>query len=121
MAGGAPSWLAGALNSAASSAQGHGVLLATILAVASVVIALGVWLPVRPVALAALALGVVLALAYWVFGQALGGPFWEGASTDVNAGPLFVLLALTVAAQPSGALATVRHAVARRAQTVAST
>lgn len=121
MASGSPSWLAGALNSVASSAQGHGVLIATVLGIASIVIALAVWTPVRPVALGALALGAALALAYWVFGQALGGPFWAGSATDVNAGPLFVLLAVTVAAQPSGALEAVRSkALARSGQPVAT-
>ena len=41
-----------------------------------------------------LAVGSALSLAYWVFGQDLGGPFWSEAATDVNAGPLFVLLAV---------------------------
>jgi hypothetical protein len=35
---------------------------------------------------------VVLNLAYWVFGQGLGGIF-QGQATDPNAGPLFILLA----------------------------
>ncbi len=97
MASASPSWLAGALNSAASTAQGHGALIATVLGFASIVIALAVWTRLRS---AALAIGVVLSLAYWVFGQSLGGPFWAGSSTDLNSGPLFVLLALTLAAQP---------------------
>lgn len=120
MASGAPSWLAGAQSSVASSAQGHGVLIATVLGIASIAIALAVWTP-RPVALGTLALGAALSLAYWIFGQSLGGPFWAGSATDVNAGPLFVLLAVTVAAQPSGALAAVRsRAVARSGQPVAT-
>jgi len=114
MASGSPAWLAGAQSSVASTAQGHGVLIATVLGVASIVIALGVWAPVRPAALAALGLGAALSLAYWVFGQSLGGPFWAGAATDVNAGPLFVLLAVTVAAQPSRVLAHAREAAAAR-------
>jgi hypothetical protein len=114
MASGSPSWLAGALNPVANSAQGHGVVVATILGVASILIALAVWAPTRPVAFGALALGAALSLAYWIFGQSLGGPFWAGSATDVNAGPLFVLLAVTVAAQPSGAVAAVRSAVSAR-------
>jgi hypothetical protein len=121
MASGSPSWLAGALNSVANSAQGHGVTIATILGIASIVIALAIWAPVRSVALGGLALGAALSLGYWIFGQALGGPFWAGSATDVNSGPLFVLLALTVAAQPSGALATVRErAPVPSGQTVAT-
>jgi hypothetical protein len=84
-------------------------MIATILGIASIVFALAIWVPVRPVALGVLALAAALSVAYWIFGQALGGPFWAGSATDVNAGPLFVLLALTVAAQPSGALATVKQ------------
>jgi hypothetical protein len=114
MASGSPSWLAGALNPVANSAQGHGVLIATLLGIGSILIALAVWVPARSVAFAGLGLGAALSLAYWVFGQALGGPFWAGAATDVNSGPLFVLLAITVAAQPTGALAAVRGAVSAR-------
>ena len=42
-----------------------------------------------------LALAIVLSLAYWVFGQGLGEVL-SGSSTDPNAGPLFVLLALAL-------------------------
>lgn len=121
MASGSPSWLAGAMNPVANTAQGHGVLLATILGIASILVALAVWAPVRPVAFGALGLGAALSLAYWIFGQALGGPFWTGSATDVNAGPLFVLLAITLAAQPRGAVAAVRSAAsARSGQEVAT-
>ncbi len=93
MAAMSPHWLATAQISVAKSAGGHGVTIATLLALASVLIALGVWTRLRPGALAA---GATLALAYWVFGQSLGGPFWAGSATDVNTGPLLVLLALTL-------------------------
>ncbi len=107
MASGSPSWLAGTLNSAASAVQGRGGLTATILGVVSILVGLAVWTRLRGVALV---IGVVLSLAYWIFGQSLGGPFWAGSATDVNAGPLFVLLAVTLAAQPA----------ARRSPTVSS-
>jgi hypothetical protein len=97
MASGSPSWLAGALSSAASAAQGHGALIATVLGIVSILIALAVWTRLRIVALA---IGIVLSLAYWIFGQSLGGPFWAGSATDVNSAPLFVLLAFTLVAQP---------------------
>ncbi len=100
MASVAPHWLAGAQTSVANASQGHGVTIATLLAVASVLIALGVWTRWRP---GALALGAALSLAYWVFGQSLGGPFWSGQATDVNTGPLLVLLALTLMPLPSAA------------------
>jgi hypothetical protein len=93
MAAAAPHWLATAQNSVAKTTGGHGVTIATLLALASVLIALGVWTRLRPGALAA---GAVLSLAYWVLGQSLGGPFWIGNATDVNTGPLLVLLALTL-------------------------
>ncbi len=100
MAAAAPHWLATTQTSVANSSQGHGVTIATLLAAASVLIALGVWTRLRA---GVLALGVVLSLAYWVFGQSLGGPFWAGQATDVNTGPLFVLLALTLMPRPSPA------------------
>ena len=94
MAEAAPHWLATSQHSLANSLAGDGVTVATVLAVVSVVLALGVWLPrARPVALA---LGALLSLAYWYYGQSLGGPFWIGSATDVNTGPLLVLLAATV-------------------------
>ncbi len=46
---------------------------------------------VRPV----LWIGILLSVIYWVVGQNLGGIF-AGNATDPNAGPLFVLLALTL-------------------------
>ncbi len=94
MASAAPHWLATAQSSVANASQGHGVTIATLLALASVadrarrLDAAGV--PARSL------LGAVLSLAYWVFGQSLGGPFWAGQATDVNTGPLLVLLALTL-------------------------
>ena len=46
---------------------------------------------VRPV----LWIGILLSVIYWVVGQNFGGIF-AGNATDPNAGPLFVLLALTL-------------------------
>ncbi len=95
MAAVAPHWLATAQSSVAGDAAGHGVAIATVLALASAAIALGVWTRLWA---PALALGATVSLAYWVFGQNLGGPFWAGQATDVNTGPLLVLLALAVGA-----------------------
>jgi hypothetical protein len=111
MASASPSWLAGAQHSVANALAGHGVLIATILGIASILIALGVWTPVLR---GALALGALLALAYWIFGQSLGGPFWSGSATDVNTGPLLVLLAVTVMAQSTTAREPAREAAAAR-------
>jgi hypothetical protein len=93
MAEASPHWLATFQNSIANQTQGHGTTIAIVLAIVSVAVAAGVWTPLR---WPALALGIVVSLAYWVFGQSLGGPFWVGDATDVNAAPLFVLLAVTL-------------------------
>jgi hypothetical protein len=94
MAAAAPHWLATAQHSLANGLGGDGVTVATLLAVVSALLAVGVWVArLRP---AALLLGALLSLAYWFYGQSLGGPFWGGSATDVNSGPLLVLLAFTV-------------------------
>jgi hypothetical protein len=93
MAAASPHWLAKFQTSIAGHTHGHGAPIAVVLAIVSVAIALGVWTPLR---WPALALGIVISLVYWVFGQSLGGPFWAESATDVNAGPLFVLLALAL-------------------------
>lgn len=88
-----PHWLARFQTSIGNHTQGHGTTIAVVLAIVSLAVAIGVWTPLRSPALAA---GIVVSLAYWVFGQSLGGPFWIGNATDVNAGPLFVLLAMAL-------------------------
>jgi hypothetical protein len=93
MAAASPHWLASIQSSLADHTRGHGGTIAIVLAVLSVVVAAGVWTRLR---WAALSLGIVISLAYWVFGQSLGGPFWVGNATDVNAAPLFVLLAVAI-------------------------
>jgi hypothetical protein len=94
MAAASPHWLAKFQNSVGNHTQGHGTTIAVVLAIVSVAVALGVWW--KPTRWPALAVGIVVSLAYWVFGQSLGGPFWIGNATDVNAGPLFVLLAVAL-------------------------
>lgn len=94
MAAASPHWLAKFQTSVGNHTHGHGTTIAVVLAIVSLAVALGVWLP--KLRTAALAIGIVVSLAYWVFGQSLGGPFWAEGATDVNAGPLFVLLALTL-------------------------
>ena len=63
------------------------------LAVALVIIAVGVYLP-PPVMRATLVLAVVVAAVIWVFGEAFG-EIMAGGATDVNSGPLLALLALS--------------------------
>jgi hypothetical protein len=84
------SWLSTVQNWAAARAAGDGLVIALVLAALSLAIGLAVAFNRRPVPF--LALAVVLSLAFWVFGQGLGG-IAEGNATDPNAGPLFVLLA----------------------------
>jgi hypothetical protein len=105
MAEAAPHWLATTQHSVANGFGGDGVTTATVLAILSLLIALGVWTRARPIVLI---LGAALSLLYWVYGQSLGGPFWIGNATDVNSGPLLVLLAATVWAVPKPATKTVR-------------
>ncbi len=93
MAEASPHWLAGFQSSIGGHAQGHGTTIAVVLAILSVAVAIGVWTPLR---WPALAIGIVLSLAYWVLGQDLGGPFWAEGATDFNSGPLFVLLAVAL-------------------------
>jgi len=93
MAEASPHWLASFQSSIGGHAQGHGTTIAVVLAILSVAVAIGVWTPLR---WPALAIGIVLSLAYWVLGQDLGGPFWAEGATDFNSGPLFVLLAVAL-------------------------
>lgn len=94
MAEASPHWLAKFQTSVGNHTHGHGTTIAVVLAVISAAVALGVWW--APLRWPALIAGIVVSLAYWVFGQSLGGPFWVGNATDLNAGPLYVLLAFTL-------------------------
>jgi hypothetical protein len=93
MAEASPHWLAKFQESVGDHTQGHGATIAIVLAILSVAVAIGVWTPLR---WPALTVGIVISLAYWVFGQSLGGPFWTESATDFNTGPLFVLLAFSL-------------------------
>ena len=92
MASGEPGWLA-ALDKHAASLVGHsGLAASVVLAVALIVIALGVFLPPRA-ARATLVLAIVVAAVIWVFGETFG-TILTGGGTDPNSGPLLALLAL---------------------------
>lgn len=93
MAEASPHWLATVQDSLARHTVGHGTTIAVVLAIVSMAVAVAVWTPLR---WPALAIGIVISLAYWLYGQDLGGPFWGESATDVNAGPLFVLLAVAL-------------------------
>ena len=92
MASGGPVWLA-SLDKHAASLVGHsGLAASVVLAIALVIIALGVFLP-PPAARATLILAFVVAAVIWVIGEALG-TILTGGGTDPNSGPLLALLAL---------------------------
>jgi hypothetical protein len=91
MASGEPRWLAWIDNHAASALSHDGLTVSIVLAIALIVVAVGVYLPARA-ARATLVLALVLAAAIWV-AEGLGGML-TGSGTDPNSGPLLALLAL---------------------------
>jgi hypothetical protein len=107
MESGEPVWLRDLQKGAASLVANQGLAVSIVLAIALVLIAVGVYLPAT-IARATLVLAVVVAALIWVFAQALGG-ILAGGATDVNSGPLLALLALaywplrTVPATPTTA------------------
>lgn len=87
-------WLHSLQSRAASGTSGHGDAIAIGLAVISAAIGLAVakdWRP-RPF----LAFAIALSVGYWVIGQGFGGVFYTNSATDLNSGPLLVLLALVL-------------------------
>jgi len=92
MEGGEPVWLQDLMKGAASLTANQGLATSIVLAIALALVAVGVYLPAR-VARGALVLAIVVSALIWVFAQALGGILATGA-TDVNSGPLLILLAL---------------------------
>jgi hypothetical protein len=93
MESGEPGWLAALDRGAASLVAHQGLAASIVLAVALVIVAVGVFLP-PPAAKATLILATVVAAVIWVFGEAFGA-IMAGGATDVNSGPLLALLALT--------------------------
>jgi hypothetical protein len=92
MEGGEPVWLQDLQKGAASLVANQGLAASIVLAIALVLIAVGVYLP-PTIAKATLVLALVVAACIWVLAQALGG-ILAGGATDVNSGPLLALLAL---------------------------
>jgi len=93
MESGEPGWLSAIDKGAASLVANQGLAASIVLAVALVIIAVGVYLP-PSAAKAALVLAIVVALVIWVVGEGFG-TILTGGGTDPNSGPLLVLLALT--------------------------
>jgi hypothetical protein len=92
MADGEPGWLAALDRGAASLVAHQGLAASIVLAVALVIIAVGVYLP-APAARGTLVLALVVAAVIWVFGEAFG-EIMTGGATDPNSGPLLALLTL---------------------------
>jgi hypothetical protein len=102
LAAGEPGWMASINRHAATLVAQRGLGVAVALAVTLAVVAVGVYLP-RRVANATLGLAILLSLAFWVVGQDFGTLFTNGA-TDLNSGPLLVLLALAYWQRPGVAV-----------------
>jgi hypothetical protein len=91
MASGQPGWLAWLDSHAASALSHDGLAVSIVLAIALVVVAVGVFLP-PSAAPVTLILALVLAAAIWL-AEGLGGML-TGSGTDPNSGPLLALLAI---------------------------
>ena len=89
---GEPGWLQWLDKNAAAAVAHHGLTVSVLLAVVCAVIAVGIYLP-RVGADVIVGLAVLVSAVIWVVGQNLGELFTNGA-TDVNSGPLLVLIAL---------------------------
>jgi len=92
MGDGEPGWLAGLDNHAGSLLAHQGLAASIVMAIALAVIAVGVYLQ-SPGLRAVLVLAIVVAALIWIFGEAFG-EIMAGGATDVNSGPLLILLAL---------------------------
>lgn len=92
MESGEPGWLAAIERNAAALVAHDGLAASIVLAVALVVIAIGVYLP-RRAARSTLVLALAVAAVIWVVGEAFG-MILAGGATDPNSGPLLALLAL---------------------------
>lgn len=84
------------MNAMMVSSSAYLVMLA--LAGVMFVIAVGVFMG-KYMRIAVIILGIILSLAFWLFGQSLAG-YYTGLMTDVNTSPLIILLGLSVIGQP---------------------
>lgn len=90
-ANGEPGWVAWIDRHSASLVDHRGFAVMTTLSVLLAIVAVGIYLP-KSLANVTIVLAGVLALAFWVVGENFGALFTNGA-TDVNSGPLLLLLA----------------------------
>lgn len=91
-------WLASIQHAIANASNGSGLGIAVVLALVSIAIGVGIFFPAT--FRLALVIGAVVSLAYWALGQSFG-LLTTGMATDVNAGPLFLLLALRLWSDPA--------------------
>jgi hypothetical protein len=89
---GEPGWIAWLDRGAAGVVDHRGLGYMVIVALLLAIVGVGVYLP-QGVSNAILCAAIVISLAFWVVGQDLGGLFTNGA-TDVDGGPLLILLCL---------------------------
>jgi hypothetical protein len=90
---GQPGWYAHVLNALARTCNGGGIEVAAVLAAVSLLIALGPLFGHHPQRY--IALGIGLALLYWVTGEGLG-ELLTFSGTDPSNGPLVALIGLSV-------------------------
>jgi hypothetical protein len=90
---GEPGWVAWIDHHAASLVDHNGLAATVVLAILLLVVAVGTYLP-PSLANATVGLAAVVALTFWVVGENFGALFTNGA-TDVNSGPLLILLAVS--------------------------
>ncbi len=90
---GEPGWVSWIDHHLASLVDHHGLAVTLVLAILLLVVAVGTYLP-DSFANATVALAAVIGLTFWVVGENFGALFTNGA-TDVNSGPLLILLAVS--------------------------
>lgn len=98
-------WVNSLQTSLADATRGDGLAIALVLAAISAAIGIAVAADWHPKSF--LDASIVLSVIYWVVPQGFGGIF-AGGATDLNSGPLFVLLACSMYPLASSR-ASVRH------------
>ncbi len=89
---GEPAWIAWIDTHVANLVDNRGLTVAIVLSLLLVGVAVGTYLP-RPVANVSVVLAAAVSVLFWIVGENFGALFTNGA-TDVNSGPLLILLAI---------------------------
>ena len=100
MTKGAPGWLAHLDKSSGTYVASTGNWFILFIIILSLVAGFMVILPGYYFRLAAVCVGIILSLAYWIVGQNLG-TFYSGIATDPNTGPLLILLGIAILGSPN--------------------